>query len=57
MDKNVLNKYKKPEDKLLLSKILDKIKFCETKNKLQITDFLDLARTRFSRKIFKTNKL
>lgn len=42
MDRNILNKYKKEEEKLILSKVIDKISFCETKNKIQVTDFLDL---------------
>ena len=29
------NKYKNEKDKLLISKVVDKIKFCETKNKIQ----------------------
>ena len=43
MDKSLLNRYKKPEEKIILSKILDKISFCETRNQIQVTDFLDLA--------------
>lgn len=39
MDRKVINKNEK--DKLLISKVTDKIKFCETKNKIQSTDFLD----------------
>ena len=42
MDKSLLEKYKKQEDKLLLSKIIDKSKFCVEKNKIQTTDFLSL---------------
>ena len=38
----ILNEYKKPEDKILLAQILDKINFTQTKNKLQNTDFLDM---------------
>lgn len=34
---------RKEEEKLLLSKITDKINFCERKNKIQVTDFLDLS--------------
>lgn len=49
MDRGILDKYKKPEDKLLLSKIWDKINFCQIRNQIQITDFLDLARARFSK--------
>lgn len=37
----ILNKYSKPEDKLLISKMLDKIELAKTKNKIQYTDFLD----------------
>lgn len=44
MDRNILNKYKKEEEKLILSKVIDKISFCETKNKIQVTDFLDLKK-------------
>ena len=33
MDRKVINKNEK--DKLLISKVTDKIKFCETKNKIQ----------------------
>ena len=43
MDRSVLNKYKKEDEKLVLSKVMDKISFCETKNKIQVTDFLDLG--------------
>lgn len=43
MDRSVLNKYKKEDEKLVLSKVVDKISFCETKNKIQVTDFLDLG--------------
>ena len=50
MDRSILNKYKKPEDKLLLSKIFDKSNFCETRNKLQVTDFLDLAEQNLTQK-------
>lgn len=41
MDRSIINKYKNNEDKLLISKVIDKIKFCESKNKIQTTDFLD----------------
>lgn len=41
MDKNkILEKYKSEEDKLLISKFLDKIVMCEKQNKIQCTDFL-----------------
>lgn len=38
---DLLNKYPNAEDKLLISKVLDKIKFCETRNKITNTNFLD----------------
>ena len=41
MDRTVINKYKNEKDRLLISKLIDKIRFCETKNKIQTTDFLD----------------
>ena len=37
-----LNEYKKQEDKLLIAKVLDKLEFCRTKNKIEYTDFLDM---------------
>lgn len=43
MDRGVLSKYKKEDEKLVLSKIIDKINFCETRNKIQVTDFFDLG--------------
>ena len=44
MDKQLLlNKYSKPEDKLLISKMIDKIELSEVKNKIEYIDFLDLS--------------
>ena len=37
-----LKDYKKQEDKLCLSQVLDKIEFCESREKLEYTDFLDM---------------
>ena len=43
MDKQQLLKdYKKQEDKLCLSQVLDKIEFSKTREKLEYTDFLDM---------------
>ena len=56
MDRAILNKYKKPEEKLILSKILDKISFCETRNQIQVTDFLDLAQQELITKFLKFQK-
>lgn len=42
MDKlEITKKFSKTEDKLLISKICDKMKFMHTKNQVQVTDFLD----------------
>lgn len=38
---DLLNKYPNAEDKILISKVLDKIKFCDTRNKITNTNFLD----------------
>lgn len=38
----LLNEYKKQDDKMCLSKLLDKIEACKSKNKLETTDFLDM---------------
>lgn len=41
MDKNsILKKYKKEEEKLIISKLLDKIQLAEKQNKIQYTSFL-----------------
>ena len=43
MDKQSLVKdYKKQEDKMCLSQVLDKIEFSKTKEKIQTTDFFDM---------------
>lgn len=38
----ILQKYTNPEDKLLVSKVLDKLKFCETRNQITNTNFVDI---------------
>lgn len=57
MDKIVENKYKSEKDKLLISKITDKIKFCETKNKIQTTDFLDQMEQKLIENFLKKQKI
>ena len=43
MDKQQLLKdYKKQEDKICLSQVLDKIEFSKTREKIEYTDFLDM---------------
>lgn len=51
----ILNNYKKEEDRLLIAKVLDKIEFSETKNKISNTDFLDLYEKNIVRKIISYN--
>lgn len=58
MDKqSILNRYSKPEDKLLISKMLDKIKLSQTKNSIEYTDFLDLYEQKLLDKIIKQEKI
>ena len=52
MDKEELSKkYPKEEDKLVISKIWDKIEMCRTKNKITYTDFLDLYQRSIAEKL------
>lgn len=52
----ILNKYEKEEDKLLIAKLLDKIEFVETKNSVEYTDFLDMHQKSILEKVLKTIK-
>lgn len=52
----LLSDYKNQEDKLLLAKVLDKIEFCKTKNKIEYTDFLNLAEQDLAYKFLKKIK-
>ena len=38
----ILNEYKRQEDKMCLSKILDKLESSKLKEKIETTDFLDM---------------
>ena len=52
MDKqSELTKQQKDEDKILIAKILDKLKFAENRNKIESTDFLDLREQSVIRKM------
>lgn len=55
MDRKVINKNEK--DKLLISKVTDKIKFCETKNKIQTTAFLDQMEQKIVDRFLRTQKI
>ena len=58
MDKqNILNKYSKPEDKLLISRMLDKIKLSSEKNKIEYLDFLDLREQHLLQKIINAENI
>ncbi len=57
MDRTVINKYKNEKDRLLISRIIDKIKFCETKNKVQTTDFLDQMEQKLVENFLKYQKI
>lgn len=58
MDKRlILNKYSKPEEKLLISKMIDKIELTTNKNKIQNTDFLDIYQSHLLEKILKQEKV
>lgn len=48
----ILKKYNE-EEKLLISKVLDKIEFAKTKNKIQNSDFMNLAQQTLIEKILK----
>ena len=39
----LLDFYKNQDDKLILARVLDKIELCKTRNKIESTDFLNLA--------------
>ena len=51
MDKQeVLKEYRKSEDRILLSQILDKIEMAEKKDQIQYTDFLDMYQEALAKK-------
>ena len=52
----ILSKYEKEEDILLVSKLLDKIEFVEKKNNIETTDFLDIHQRGILEKILNTLK-
>lgn len=53
----ILNKYTKQEDKLLLSKLIDKIEQANKTNKITYTDFLNLYEKNLSLKILQKEKI
>ena len=57
MNRDILNEYKNKDDKILLAQILDKIELCENKNKIEYTDFLDMAQRELVQKFINKIKL
>lgn len=49
----LLKDYKNQEEKFLLASILDKIEFCKSRNKIECTDFLNLAEQDLADKFMK----
>lgn len=47
----ILKKYTKEEDRLLIAKVLDKMEFAKSKNKITNTDFLDLYQKNLVKKL------
>ena len=57
MNREILNDYKEKDDKILLAQILDKVEMVEKKNKIEYTDFLDLAQIELLQKFINKIKL
>ena len=58
MDKNlIIEKYKKPEEKLLISKFLDKIEIVNKTNKIETTNFLNESEASNFAKSYTYNKI
>ena len=49
----ILDNYKNQEERLLVAKILDKLEFTKTRNKIQYTDFLNLNEQEITIKVLK----
>ena len=57
MDKlQLLKDYKKQEDKMCLSQVLDKIEFSKTRDKIECTDFLDMYQVSLVENFFRKIK-
>lgn len=51
------NDYKNEKDKLIISRLTDKLRFCETKKKIQTTDFLDLSEQKLIENYLKSQRI
>lgn len=56
MNRELLNKYNQ-EEKLILSKIIDKINFCAKRNSIEITEFYDLGKQALIEKFLRLQKI
>lgn len=57
MNREILNDYRDKDDKILLAQILDKVEMVEKKNKIEYTDFLDLAQIELVQKFINKIRL
>lgn len=57
MNREILNEYREKDDKILLAQILDKIEMVDNKNKIEHTDFLDLAQIELVQKFINKIKI
>ena len=57
MNREILNDYRDKDDKILLAQILDKVEMVEKKNKIEYTDFLDLAQIELVQKFINKVKI
>ena len=57
MNREILNDNKNKDDKILLAQVLDKVEMVEKKNKIEYTDFLDLAQIELVQKFINKIKL
>lgn len=57
MNREILNDYRDKDDKILLAQIMDKIEMVEKKNKIEYTDFLDLAQLELAQKFINKIKI
>ena len=53
----LLNEYKKQDDKMCLSRIIDKIQTSKSKEKLEVTDFLDMYQVALVGNFLRKNKI
>ena len=52
----LLKDYKKQEDKMCLSQVLDKIEFSKTREKIEKTEFLDMYQISLVQNFLRKNK-